>query len=1108
MKIMKRAAAVILCVIIVMTCFPLSAFAKVSNAENKKEANIVLFGYFNNYTQEEANEYYNEKLADIMKIIDGSNGRSFKNYIKSISYGKLEIENIFPQYSDGKIVPVNVGVSESDANVRNYDVSVIDALVSNMPSIADKTVDIDGDGYVDNVMLIVMNKTNEATSGATLVAHKGDYTGASKINNKEIGMYNMFGTYRLLNEKTGLVAHEFLHTLGYADLYKNTTSQYPVYVWSVMGGPSQYPQYPLAYERMYFTNWLDIDEITESCTLTLDTQSNPDGNQAYAIKSPFSDRELFVVEYRERPNRYVAGDEDSLDYSIGGSGVIVYRVNLSVEGLSNLDTKNGIYLFRPQSGQPGYSTYETTSIYNAYLPYNSYDGKRDSIGTSDMSKSLSDGALTLDNGNNSGIVIENVKLSSDLKQATLDVTVPKKEDFDLWEDTLYSNEATTYGKNITMQSYGDKLYTISFENNKIYSKSYDGSAWSSFAPSVNAQYATNFCSAEKDGVLYMAFFAWENNANCVKFYKYDTKSDTSWQLINSVSGIMNYGLSLGVTDDGVYAAYTGEGTWSSYPLMLSKISNGDFSPQQVNISGNATQPKLAELNGKLIISYKDSSNNAVVGEYSNSSFNQIYSASVGGGYYDLKKINSKLYLAYSSSDTRVAEYDGSSWRESTLSSLQGFDVGLGEAGGKCYMYVSSQTAGKLEVFSYENGTFAQEGEDVDVFSNSVCISSVGNELYVGYSRTGEDYNDKLYVKKKAVSAVSEPSDTTALDCALSIAKQHLSEDYSKETLALLQSVYDKYYDKLDENSAQSEIDNATAQILETVSALKPYFFAKVSADNGIFTVNVNGASSSKSDLTVLLGDTVTVSAGANVDCAFVGWYDVNSSRYVSSELTYSFTASSNINLKAVFTSDGYSTLTFMSASGVVCQKNTMSSALWSELTAVSDIAPKVPYRYGYSNGRWVYDNTDVLTRLRSGENVTISCTYDNDNKTIPSSPELGDEAAALALYYDYDENNNVGSFIMTDSVSDNIKVKAIGFATYHKSSAEFNPQGFDLRLNNKMKASAFSPQTLYTYYILNIPSFKDDESWAVRAYLSYEDENGELKTVYSNQINLVNRKEV
>ena len=1105
MKLIKKIAAVVLCVALMFTCFPLSVFAKASDSENKKEANIVLFGYFNNYTADEANEYYKTNLASIMKIIDGSNGRSFKNYIKSISYGKLEIENIFPQYSDGNIIPVNVGVSEDDANVLNYDVSVIDALVSNMPSIADKIVDKDGDGYVDNVMLIVMNKTNEAVSGTTLVPHKGDYTGSTEINNKKIGTYNMFGTYRLLNEKTGLVAHEFLHTLGYADLYKNTTSQYPVYVWSIMGGPSQYPQYPLAYERMYFTHWLDIDEITESTTLTLDTQSNANGNQAYAIKSPFNDRELFVVEYRERPNRYVAGDEDSLDYSIGGSGVIVYRVNLSVEGLSNLGTENGIYLFRPQENQPGYSKYETTSIYNAYLPYNSYDGKRNSIGTGDMSKTLADGALTFDNGSNSGIVIENVKLSSDAKQATLDVTVPQKEDFDLWEDTGFGNETSTYGKYINMQSSSNGVYTMSFENNKIYSKKYNNGAWSNFAPSIDAMYATNICSAEKDGVLYLAFFAYENNADCVKFYKFDTKSDTSWTLIKSISGIMNYGLTLGAANGDIYAAYTGAGTWQSYPLMLGKISEGNVSFEKVNISGNAMRPKVTGFNGDITVSYKNNSNQIVVGKYKDGTFEQINSVASGSGYYDLKTIGSKLYLAYSPSDTRIAEYDGTSWSDISVDTNSAFDVGLSDVNGKCYLHTAVQTPSKTAIYLYENGQLTQEGENVDVYADSVSLAQSNGTIYAGYSRNDSN-GSALFVKKKAINMTQTPVDTAAFDSAVSVAKQHLTEDYSKETLGVLQALCDKYDGAFAEGSSQSEIDKATAEILEAVSALKAYFFARVSAENGTVTANVNSVSMSKGDFTVLYGDEVTVSADTGDDCGFVGWYDNNSSRYLSSDLVYSFIASSNIDLKAVFTKAGYATLTFTNHAGSVWQKNTMSTSAWSGISDIGALVPDVPYRYGYSNGRWNYDSVGVLTKLRSGENVTIAPIYDNDNKLIPSSPKLNGADAALELYYDYDKNNNVGSFIMTVSKREEITVESIGFALYH--SAEFIPSEFDLRLNNKMKASAFSTSEIYDYYILNVPKFNSNENWAVRGYITYKDSKGAVKTVYSNQVNVVNATRV
>ena len=33
-------------------------------------------------------------------------------------------------------------------------------------------------------------------------------------------------------------------------------------------------------------------------------------------------------------------------------------------------------------------------------------------------------------------------------------------------------------------------------------------------------------------------------------------------------------------------------------------------------------------------------------------------------------------------------------------------------------------------------------------------------------------------------------------------------------------------------------------------------------------------------------------------------------------------------------------------------------------------------------------------------------------------------------------------------------------------------------------------------------------NWAARGYVSYYDANGNLKTVYSNQVNIVNREQV
>ena len=143
---------------------------------------------------------------------------------------------------------------------------------------------------------------------------------------------NIVNTASIENNESGVIAHEFLHSLGFPDLYRSdsTNDDYPVHVWDIMASANRGMSYPLAYLRKAITNWVDIETITESTTLRLDLQSNKDGNQAFILKSPLNDYEYFVVEYRKK--EYAI---DLLDRHIGGSGIIVYRVDTTVEALSN-----------------------------------------------------------------------------------------------------------------------------------------------------------------------------------------------------------------------------------------------------------------------------------------------------------------------------------------------------------------------------------------------------------------------------------------------------------------------------------------------------------------------------------------------------------------------------------------------------------------------------------------------------------------------------------------------------------------------------------------------------------------------------------------------------
>ena len=187
MNKIKRGLALLLTMILLCTALPISAQAKTTGNKTVNKANIVLFGYFADDTQTAANAYFDQYAGELVGYIDGSFGRSLKNYLNSISYGQLQMKNTIPQYDGTTVHALQVPVKESDALVQNLDTQIIESLIRQMPSIADKAVDLDGDGYVDNVMVILKaSQSSKASSSATLVAHKSDYSGSAKINNKPV----------------------------------------------------------------------------------------------------------------------------------------------------------------------------------------------------------------------------------------------------------------------------------------------------------------------------------------------------------------------------------------------------------------------------------------------------------------------------------------------------------------------------------------------------------------------------------------------------------------------------------------------------------------------------------------------------------------------------------------------------------------------------------------------------------------------------------------------------------------------------------------------------------------------------------------------------------
>lgn len=435
------------------------------------------------------------------------------------------------------------------------------------------------------------------------------------------------------------------------------------------------------------------------------------------------------------------------------------------------------------------------------------------------------------------------------------------------------------------------------------------------------------------------------------------------------------------------------------------------------------------------------------------------------------------------------------------------------------MIIPSGTIGSYTDKPVTFSLFAENCKDGETFyyNDGSGFKELDGNILVLDSNTNADFTFKVKDGTGRESAVSpafkvliemNKTDVDALTAAIEKFSEFNSADYSEESYNNLKNVVDNNKSLLDTAQSQEEVDNAVIEILEAIYELQPYLNFTVSAENGSYEVTYNEYTSSDSKYSLLFGTEITLTATANEGYEFIGWYDVINNRYFSKESTYTFKLTENTNLKAVCNKKQSVTLTFTTYSNWVQSTVTKTIDEWNNITSIEDLLPAVPYKYGYSNGRWVYDNDEVLSKLRAGEDVFIIPEYDEDDTSLPTPRESEDGVPALDLYYKLDADANVGSFVMAAGIPDDCKVESVGVAFYYKKANDFDPTKFELLINNKMLASRFNTEEIEDIYIVNMNKLTSTYNWAVRGYVTYYDADGNLKTAYSNQVNIVNREQV
>ena len=741
---MKKFLCILIMIVILL--FPSNIYAKSVNNE-KNYANVVFFTYFNGDL--EGKKYMEDNYKTIMEYYNGSSETSVKNYLENISYNNFHLYNLFPQINDSTFIPIELSITEDDANNSNYDSIIISDVLKKYPNVSG-TIDYDNDGIVDNLTIILRNKADNAGSNSSLVSHKSDYPGGNDItlSNKSLGTYNMLNTYSIRNTKSSVIIHEFMHSLGYPDLY-NSNNDYPVFTWDIMGNVISPPPYSLAYLRSYFTNWLSIDEITKSGTITLNTQDNKDGNQAYIIKSPLNDYEFFVVEYRKKPTLF-----DKIDRSISNSGVIVYRINTTITGLSNKFGSYGVYVYRDNSF--ALNSTPSSAVYNTVF---SKELGRTTVGNSDLNSKNK--ALLYSDGTNSGIVLSEIGSSSS-NSITLNVSIPNKGDLDVWNELKYDDINKNSGYKVqTSIEMNNKIYVGSITNNKLYTTVYDNGNWSTISNGTNIVIGDVSPSTMEfkiiNNKLYLIYGCW----NKIGVYSLENNIWKKRAEYNYSTGYM----STEVINNELYIA----NMYDNNNAELLKYKDDNITKVTNYYSGSFVgDPKVLSINNKIYLMVRESSSKKIkIYEYSNNILKEINNDILVNSY-DAKDLNNKIIIAgKNTGDIELYEFDGTNFKKKTETIPYNLPQ-LFKSQGNLYLRTIKDPT---DIYSNDNVLMVYSLSDkVTMEGNNIAsgvnadysgVFSIGNRLYISYIK-----DDITHIKYKESNnsllslSITSPNKTT------------------------------------------------------------------------------------------------------------------------------------------------------------------------------------------------------------------------------------------------------------------------------------------------------------------------------------------------------------
>ncbi len=751
-------ALLVLCLITVSVPIHVRA----NNSAVQEVGNLVIFARFNDDTRDIYNAVYDTGSVtrsnwSLIKKMYNENSNydylqqetydnSFKNYISEISDGKVNVENYFPQeltdgngvntytlsksagqYSSGSEIATEIMVALQDGNISLDGISASD--LSHLQS-----------GFVDCFTIVVQGTSSGADD--IIHPHQAQYGGTETFLGLKVCNYIIMPSNSLVTDdanygmsgqqEQGVIAHEFLHVLGFPDLYRYGDDGVPVGAWDVMATNSCFLQYPLSYMRAE-QGWIDMPRITAAGTYTLTAVDAEGGNQVYAIQTPLSDSEYIVLEYRRQSESLY-----DFEYKIPSDGLLIYRVDNKVEYHTNAAGNNYIYVYRPdvtdpEAGKDMIAGTATSTVYNAAI--DAGNGET-SYGSTDLSKSYTANTLYYSDGQNSGIRISNVQVSNDETQLTFTVEFADYNQADLWNSMGSGVGNNVYGNpSMCTDAANGTVYTAYTEQQgsaySVVVKKWNGAAWEQVGTTISNAWEPQIIV--NSNVLYLSY---QKKTD----YKpvYCKLSGNSWTTIKEISA--SYVTNMQFVEDAanLYAAYV-EGSGTTKKLILYDLKKGVLINNTLSVQefGN---PSVCKVGDYFYVAYSD----FFAGNDKN--YGRVDALDIDSGEwetvhkYELKStnchitkaINGKIYVFVGGTSTNpiVSIYDGAEWVDTTVTQMTEYlDVSMDIIGDEVYLSYIDLVNSKASVLQKEGSGFKLYYDNLGTGTVAFATCSYNNTLY-------------------------------------------------------------------------------------------------------------------------------------------------------------------------------------------------------------------------------------------------------------------------------------------------------------------------------------------------------------------------------------------